>query len=169
MDPLSEWLARAEATSYYDLLGAKRGATQVEIKTAFHAFALRYHPDRFSGEEAETQRLVAEVFKRGVEAYRVLSRPKSRAEYDKVLAAGVVRAEHAARKKPPPPPVRTLEMIAKTAQAKKHAQKAERFLSIGKLEEARVSLVSACQCEPDNAELADRLSLVYEALALEPM
>jgi hypothetical protein len=28
--------------------------------------------------------------------------------------------------------------------------------------------VSACQSDPDNEELADRLQLVYEVLALEP-
>jgi hypothetical protein len=27
--------------------------------------------------------------------------------------------------------------------------------------------VSACQCEPDNPELAERLEFLYEAMALE--
>ena len=36
------------------------------------------------------------------------------------------------------------------------------------LDDARVQIVSACQCEPDNAELAERLQILYEVLALEP-
>jgi hypothetical protein len=32
-----------------------------------------------------------------------------------------------------------------------------------------VQLVTACQCEPDNEELAERLQILYEALALEPL
>jgi len=31
-----------------------------------------------------------------------------------------------------------------------------------------VALVSACQDEPDNTELAERLQIIYEVLALEP-
>ncbi len=42
-------------------------------------------------------------------------------------------------------------------------------MTIGKLDEARLQLVNACQCEPFNQELAERLKLVYEALALEPL
>jgi hypothetical protein len=59
-------------------------------------------------------------------------------------------------------------MIARTPSAKKLATKADRLISIGELESARVQLVSACQCEPDNEELAERLRFLYEALALEP-
>jgi hypothetical protein len=64
--------------------------------------------------------------------------------------------------------MRTNEMIAKTPQAKKHAAKADRFIAIGKLEEARVALTSALQHEPHNAELEERIAILYEALALEP-
>ena len=59
-------------------------------------------------------------------------------------------------------------MIAQTPRAKKLAEKADRLISIGKLEDARIELVSACQCEPANEELADRVRLLYDALALEP-
>jgi hypothetical protein len=47
--------------------------------------------------------------------------------------------------------------------------KADRLIAVGKLEEARVHLVTACQSEPDNEELAERLQILYEALALEPL
>ena len=69
---------------------------------------------------------------------------------------------------PPPPPMRTLEMIAKTPNGKKYAAKADRLSSIGKLEDARVQLTTALQQEPTNAELQERIKILYEALALEP-
>ena len=70
---------------------------------------------------------------------------------------------------PPPEVVRTLEMVAQTPRAKQHAVRADRLIAAGKLDEARVQLVSACQCEPYNEELGERLQILYEALALEPM
>jgi len=39
---------------------------------------------------------------------------------------------------------------------------------MGKLEEARIQLISACQNDPANAELKERLDILYEALTLEP-
>ena len=59
-------------------------------------------------------------------------------------------------------------MIARTPRGKQLAVKADRLITAGKLDEARVQIVSACQCEPNNAELAERLQILYEVLALEP-
>jgi hypothetical protein len=59
-------------------------------------------------------------------------------------------------------------VVAVTSRAKLHALKADRLIDAGQLERARLALVSACQCEPDNEELAERLKILYEALALEP-
>jgi hypothetical protein len=64
--------------------------------------------------------------------------------------------------------MRTNEMIARTPGGKKLAAKADRLIAIGKLEDARVQLTSAYQQEPQNAELAERIQILYEALALEP-
>ncbi len=43
------------------------------------------------------------------------------------------------------------------------------LLSVGKLDDARLQLINACQEEPMNEELAERLQIVWEALALEPL
>jgi hypothetical protein len=64
--------------------------------------------------------------------------------------------------------MRTLEAIAQTPRGKELARKADRLIMIGKLDDARVQLVSACQDEPFNEELGERLEILYEALALEP-
>ena len=86
------------------------------------------------------------------------------------LARGHVRlAERRLASVPALRAVRTLETVACTERGKQLARKADRLIDVGRLEEARVQLAGACQNEPNNAELAERLQILYEALALEPM
>jgi curved DNA-binding protein CbpA len=168
-DALRVFLSSIERKSYYDILRVGRAADAGAVKSAFHEFSLLYHPDRYVDAPPEVAEIATEIFKRGVEAYRCLSRAASRERYDKALARGKLRSE-ASRPStlPPPSPMRTLEDVARTARAKQLAIKADRLISVGRLDEARVQLVSAVQCEPDNVELSERLQIIYEALALEP-
>ena len=75
---------------YYTLLEIPRDATGDEVRDAFHAFALRFHPDRHVGEPAQQKNALA-IFKRGAEAYRVLKQPTLRSRYDEGLAKGTRR------------------------------------------------------------------------------
>lgn len=71
---------------YYEVLGVSRTATSVEIKKAYRKLAMKYHPDRNSGEdgdEAESR------FKEVKLAYEVLSDDQKRAAYDQFGHAGV--------------------------------------------------------------------------------
>ncbi|KAM9705020.1 dnaJ homolog subfamily B member 9-like [Menidia menidia] len=61
---------------YYDILGVPRGATERQIKKAFHKLALKYHPDRNKSPDAEAK------FREIAEAYETLSDDKRRREYD---------------------------------------------------------------------------------------
>ncbi|KAK7896375.1 hypothetical protein WMY93_021700 [Mugilogobius chulae] len=61
---------------YYDILGVPRDATERQIKKAFHKLALKYHPDRNKGSDAEAK------FREIAEAYEILSDDKRRREYD---------------------------------------------------------------------------------------
>lgn len=169
-DEFIGWLKLVGSKSYYEILRVNQRADAATIKEAFHRFAMLCHPDRYVEDLPANRELAAEAFKRGAEAYRVLSRPEVRARYDKAIAHGKIRLDEKALSEPPPAPVgKTLEMVARTAKGKGFAVKADRLLSIGKLEDARLQLVNACQCEPDNSELTERLTLIYEALALEPL
>lgn len=65
-------------TSYYELLGVERQATDDEIKKAYRRKAFELHPDRNYGAEEAATRTFAEV----QAAYEVLSDPQERAWYD---------------------------------------------------------------------------------------
>ena len=156
--------------SYYDILRVPRDASPAAVKSGFHEFSLLYHPDRYADSDAGVREAATEIYKRGVEAYRCLSRAPTRQRYDRSLSRGKLRIEPSRPSTvPPPPAMRTLETVARSKGGKQHAVRADRLIAVGKLEEARVALVSACQCEPDNEELAERLQILYEALALEPL
>jgi curved DNA-binding protein CbpA len=169
-DALHVFLQSLERKSYYDILRVGRDASPPDIRAAFQDFAILYHPDRYVDAPADARDAASAIFKRGVEAYRCLSRPATRARYDRALGRGRLRIDaHRPSTAPPPPAVRTLETIAETSRGKQFALKADRLIAVGKLDDARVQLVSACQCEPFNEALAERLQILYEALALEPM
>jgi curved DNA-binding protein CbpA len=169
-DALRVYLQSLARKSYYDVLRIQRDATPAAVKAGFHEFSLLYHPDRFVDSPPEVGAVASEIYKRGVEAYRCLSRKPTRDRYDRGLARGRVRLDPARLSTVPPPPVvRTLEMVARTRRGKEAARKADRLIDAGKLEDARVQLAGACQNEPDNEELTERMQILYEALALEPI
>jgi curved DNA-binding protein CbpA len=68
----------ADPRDHYEVLGVARSAPPEVIRAAYLALAKRYHPD---GVSPDAQRI-----RRINEAWRVLGRPSSRAEYDKALA-----------------------------------------------------------------------------------
>jgi curved DNA-binding protein CbpA len=169
-EALDVYLQSLARKSYYDILRIPRSASAAGVKTAFHEFSLLYHPDRYVDSPREVGAVATEIYKRGVEAYRCLSRRALRERYDRALGRGKLRLEPSRASTAPPPPImRTLEMVARTARGRQAAIKADRLITAGKLDDARVQLVSACQCEPENEELAERLKILYEALALEPL
>ena len=71
-------------TDYYELLGVSRDADLSAIKKAYRRLAVKYHPDKNSGDrEAEGR------FKEAAEAYAVLSDSEKRRRYDTYGPAGL--------------------------------------------------------------------------------
>lgn len=67
---------------YYNVLGVKRSATDVQIKAAYRKMARKFHPDVNKAPDA------SEKFKEATEAYEVLSDGKKRKLYDQFGHAG---------------------------------------------------------------------------------
>jgi molecular chaperone DnaJ len=63
---------------YYETLGVKRGANADEIKKAYRALAMKFHPDRNQGDKTAEQK-----FKELNEAYDILKDDQKRAAYDR--------------------------------------------------------------------------------------
>ena len=66
------------ARDYYEILGAKRNASQPEIKKIYRRLARKYHPDVNPGNPSAEER-----FKQIQEAYKVLGDPEKRKIYDR--------------------------------------------------------------------------------------
>jgi DnaJ-class molecular chaperone len=69
--------------THYEILGVSERASQTEIKAAFRALALKWHPDKHEGkksrDEAETK------FKAITNAYKILTDAHSKLLYDERL------------------------------------------------------------------------------------
>lgn len=65
--------------TYYDILGVSRDATLDEITAAKNALAKVYHPDANIHKDIDTTAFMQEI----LEAYRVLSNPDKRREYNR--------------------------------------------------------------------------------------
>lgn len=70
-----------EENNYYEILGVSVTATVEEITAAKNTLAKRFHPDANLRNGIDTTRQMQEI----LEAYRVLSDPDRRADYDRKL------------------------------------------------------------------------------------
>ncbi len=161
-----EWDALIDQSSYYEVLGLLEIADADAVRKAFHEFAVAFHPDAFPEADEETADALRRVFQRGAEAYRVLSRPESRGEYDLALAKGQLRLDASIAPAPlaRPSDIRSLDELCRSPGARRYAKRAEEFISSGDLRAAKRELQMALREDGDNADLAERLDAVDLAL-----
>ncbi len=164
---IEDWAAVLDDSTYYELLGLLEIADDQAIKTAFHQFALAFHPDQHIGANEQTLATIRRLFQRGAEAYRVLSNPELRQRYDMAVAKGQLRLDAGEVPNAPTVPtgVKSLDELCKTAAAQLCARKADKLISEGDLAGAKRELQMAIHHDGgDNPELAERLDGVDIAL-----
>jgi tetratricopeptide (TPR) repeat protein len=89
---LQRYLALAEKSNYYQLLGVGADAGKSEIRDGFYLLARKFHPDRHMDKHewvAPLQQLMGAI----TEAYRVLSDEKKRGLYDRKQTLSRSRTE----------------------------------------------------------------------------
>ena len=93
------------AKTYYELLEVPASAPAEEIKRAFRREIAKYHPDKVQHLGQEFQEIAAVKAAELTQAYKALSDPELRAEYDAQLGgASVAEPPRQAPARPEPPP-----------------------------------------------------------------
>jgi curved DNA-binding protein CbpA len=141
---------------YYALLGVSADASVSDIKAGFRAFALRYHPDRHAGDEE-----AARIYRRGTEAYRVLTQPQQRRCYDEQHKQGKLRMEPQVAGSVRP---RSGVPDAVHARARPFLARADQALAAGDLKQAKLNYQVALQHDPGSELLRQRLAEVESRL-----
>jgi curved DNA-binding protein CbpA len=146
----------------YDTLGLERDASDQDIRKAFRRLALKYHPDRFAGDQRDA---AEERFQGMTEAFNVLSHPESRENYDMEISKGTDKT-----------------MDAKEI-SRRLAAKGSQLMREGKMAEAVENLKGAIDHDDDNARAhyfygqvigrisgkeRDALRHIEKAISLEP-
>lgn len=72
-----------ENVDFYKILGIDKNATEDDIKKAYRAAAVKYHPDRQVGKTDAEKKDAEEKFKQIGAAYECLKDPNKRAAYDR--------------------------------------------------------------------------------------
>lgn len=175
VDVLRQWLAALDSISYYELFRVTPRANHDELRAAFHAFAESFHPDAHRWRHPNEQAAIGRIYRRGTEAWRVLSDPTLRARYDEAVANGILRPENLIVEMDGPR--RSLAAPAATGAAGRLIDKvrspgarpfvlrAEELLKKGDPKQAKIQLVMATHMDKGNPALEAFGKQLDEAIA----
>jgi curved DNA-binding protein CbpA len=171
-DYVFAWLEVLDDLTYYELFGVPPGSTPDDVRAAFHVFCDTFHPDRHVTRSEDERTAVATIFKRGTEAYVVLSDDALRAYYDAQLATRSdqrpVRLSLSPHSRPPPAPSGgappSLDEAVRSPSARPFARRAAELLAKGDLRQAKLQLVMANHMDPGNPTLEAALRDVDASL-----
>jgi curved DNA-binding protein CbpA len=156
---LRQWLESLDSLSYYDLFRASPQANHDELRAAFHAFAETFHPDTHRWRHPNEQEAIGRIYRRGTEAWRVLSDPALRARYDEALANGMLRPEDlivemdGPRSLAPASTRGALSDKVRAPGARPFVLRAEELLRKGDPQQAKIQLVMALHMDQGNPAL----------------
>jgi curved DNA-binding protein CbpA len=156
-----------QALDYYTLLQVPNTASSDEVRRAFHRFAAKYHPDRFAGAGADTVKVerASEIYRRGAEAYKVLTDSLRRKQYDAGLAEGRLRFDATAPTVAETPEVGQWPIKVKSPLARPFAIKAEQLYKTGDFGNAKMNLKLALQKDAGNQQIQRLLEDIERRLA----
>lgn len=175
MDALAirQWLAALDAISYYDLFRVAPTATFDDLRSAFHTFAESFHPDVHRWRHPNEQAALGIIYRRGTEAYRVLSDPALRVRYDEALANGILRPENlivemeSGPKSLANPTAAGARLVDKLRSpgARPFVLRAEELAKKGDPKQAKIQLVMAMHMDKGNPALDAYAKELDEAIA----
>jgi curved DNA-binding protein CbpA len=159
---LRQWLAALDAISYYELFRVAPNATYDELRAAFHAFAEDFHPDAHRGRHPNEQEAIGRIYRRGTEAWRVLSEPALRARYDEAVANGILRPENLIVEMDVPRSLasgsaaggRSVDRL-RSPSARPFVLRAEELFRKGDPKQAKIQLVMALHMDKGNSALEE--------------
>lgn len=168
---LREWLSALDSLSYYDIFRVAPTATPDDLRGAFHDFAETFHPDGHRWRHPTEQEAIGRIYRRGMEAYRVLSEPGLRARYDEALANNILRPESLVVERessrslaPPNAPGRLIDKV-RAPGARPFVLRAEELLKKGDPKQAKIQLVMALHMDKGNPALDAFAKQLDEAIA----
>jgi hypothetical protein len=146
---------------HFALLGVSRASTDAEIRAAYFALAKKLHSDRLTaGELVDTDRTAHRLFSAINESFKVLSTPRLRAEFERVVAAGgreAMRAREAEAE----------EMARRILLAEDHFRRGEQALRREALELAQREFAEATRLNPEEQEYRALLAWTTFAAAAD--
>ncbi len=165
------WAAVIDTVDYLSMLRLPRtaaGPSDADVRRAYRVFARAFHPDNYRGASQAVRDAAAKVFGAGADAYHVLSDPMLRLRYMKSLGEGRPRPRledlERASREDARAAAQPSTSLARTAQGRAHAERADKMIELGELSYAKSALEEACKREPDNAGLAAKLRAVEARL-----
>lgn len=146
------WM-KLDQADYYSILELTSEASKSELEQRFHQRSLLLHPDRHRVLKVPYPQVydkVNELYKRLLEAYRVLSDPKKRLLYDMMRTRGILRwQEQIARE------LTQAVSQSSTEQGRRALMEAERLRSLGQWRDAWACVQHALSLEPTSASLLE--------------
>jgi DnaJ-class molecular chaperone len=168
---LEAWLEALDTLSHYGLFAMDPAASHDDLRAAFHAFADTFHPDGHVGRPDAEQEAIGRIYRRGTEAWRVLSDATLRARYDEALASGVDRPDAAvvameAGRSLAPASGRLIDTI-RSPGARPFVLRAEELMKKGDPKQAKIQVMMALSREVGNAMLESFAKQIDDAIALK--
>ena len=161
--------------TYYALFGIQPGASRREVKNAYFALSKAFHPDRWYRQDTgEFGEMIEDVFKWLNRAYGVLSSPRKRKGYDKLVARGYIgewQLERSAPAQPRREPAKSQESPGRATDSRRTldvlSARARRAANDGEWEEACDLYLRLLEMN-DTAELRIRLVECMLKANMEP-